>query len=494
MCHSSLTRPDADKEPHMPRYTRRTSRRFGSLVALAACAHLLPLTVGTGCGDSSGKGNQAGNTNNTGGAFYEPYQVLPAGALVAPRGWAVRRGIVHCHSPYSHDACDGDPRPDGERNEACFQDVRHGMCATRQDFVFLTDHASLFADFEYPEVLLYAPGDTLIERGGRPVANRVDCGDGHEVIVAAGTETGMMPIGLEGHVGDTPAERRVAYGTVDASAIAALKAAGALVFLHHTEEWAQSDVLTLPIDGIEIYNMHTNMMDNMAQVLELAIRLVTEPETMPTPELGLLGVFMEVEESLAHWSRASVIRRMPGVLATDAHQNVVSELMEDGDRLDSFRRGMRWFSNYVLVPDGPADDVVIKAAIGEGRLYGSFDYLGYPEGFDFHAMADGQTIEMGGETSDAAEVTLHVACPGVWNLNPGGPQPVVTCHLLRADGAGGWEEVDAAEGDLSFVADPGAYRAEVRMVPEHLRPWLGPSPDPFVVERVWIYANPIYVR
>jgi hypothetical protein len=401
---------------------------------------------------------------------------------------------VHNHSPYSHDACDGNPRPEGARNEPCFADVRFGMCATRQDFVFLTDHDDLFADFDYPEVLLYAPGDTLIERGGAPVANRVDCGDGHEVILAAGTESGMMPIGLEHHVGDTSEARNVAYNTIDATGIGALQAAGALVFLQHTEEWSELDVLTLPIDGIEIYNMHANMMDNLAKVLELAILLATEPENLPVPELGLLGVFAENEPDLAHWSRASALRRLPGVLATDAHQNVVDDPMVDGDRLDSFRRGMRWFSNYVLLPAGPVDDAVIKAALAEGRSYGSFDYLGYPLGFDYHAVADGTVYEMGAEITGAAAVTLNLTCPTVWNRDPRTPTPTITCRLLRADGAGAWEEVDAAVGDLAYVADPGVYRAEVRILPDHLRPWLGPNPDDYVEERVWIYANPIYVR
>ncbi|MDY0003402.1 MAG: hypothetical protein RBU30_19035 [Polyangia bacterium] len=449
------------------------------------------LSGAAACSDDDDSG---GNTNNQNGNWYEPYQVMPSSALPGIRDWVVRRGIVHCHSPYSHDACDGNPRPDGERNEACFQDVRHGMCSTRQDFVFLTDHDDLFADFEFPEVLLFAPGDTLIERGGGPVANRVDCGDGHQVVVAAGTESGMMPIGIERHLGATPAERYEAYNIIDATAIAALQGVGALVFLHHTEEWSETDVLTLPIDGIEIYNMHRNMMDNLSKVIELAILLATDPESMPVPELGLLGVFEEIPEDLAHWSRASAIRRMPGVLATDAHQNVVDEPMEDGDRLDSFRRGMRWFSNYLLVPPGPVDDAVLKAVIAEGRLYGAFDYLGYPLGFDFHGVADGQVVEMGGETTGAASVTLSVSAPVVWNLDPSGPQPTIRCLLLRADGAGAWEEVDSAEGALSYVADPGVYRAEVRILPDHLRPWLGPTPDVWVVEKVWIYSNPIYVR
>ena len=454
-------------------------------------AALLLFALSSGCSDDDNPGN-----NNNDNGVPPAVEVMPSSELpgLPGRDWVVLRGIIHEHSPYSHDACDGNPRPDGERNEACFQDVRHGMCATRQDFVFLTDHDDLYAYFEYPEVLLYAEGDTLIERNGDPVANRVSCGDGHEVIVAAGTESAMMPIGLEHHVGDTLEQRMEAYNTVDATTIHRLQDAGGLVFLQHTEEWSDEEVLGLPIDGIEMYNTHFNLEDNMQKVLELVLMLVNEPENLPAGDVALLPVFEENEADLAHWARAVLQRRMVAILATDAHQNVIDEIMPDGDRLDSFRRLMRWFSNYVLVPPGPVDDAVLKDAIAEGRLYGAFDYLGYPLGFDFHAEADATIYEMGEEVPAGGTVTLTVTRPTVWHLDPDGPQPVITCRLLRAETGGVWQEVDSAEGDLHYTASPGVYRAEVRILPNHLRPWLGQDPDRFLAERVWIYANPIYVR
>ncbi|HJL15845.1 MAG TPA: hypothetical protein RMH99_09325 [Sandaracinaceae bacterium LLY-WYZ-13_1] len=43
------------------------------------------------------------------------------------------------------------------------------------------------------------------------------------------------------------------------------------------------------------------------------------------------------------------------------------------------------------------------------------------------------------------------------------------------------------------MTEPGAYRAEVRMVPEHARPFLGSRADRLVREVVWVYANPVHV-
>jgi len=41
---------------------------------------------------------------------------------------------------------------------------------------------------------------------------------------------------------------------------------------------------------------------------------------------------------------------------------------------------------------------------------------------------------------------------------------------------------------------PGAYRAEVRIIPKHLRPWAGRRVDLLKAERPWVYSNVIYVK
>ena len=50
------------------------------------------------------------------------------------------------------------------------------------------------------------------------------------------------------------------------------------------------------------------------------------------------------------------------------------------------------------------------------------------------------------------------------------------------------------DGDLQFTPkDPGAYRAEVRMRPDHLRQDIGTFVESIARDHPWIYANPIYV-
>lgn len=428
------------------------------------------------------------------GRFYHPFEVLPTSEIPAPDGWQLRRGILHAHSIYSHDACDDEPFVGDVRNEECFHQLRAAVCEDAQDFLFLTDHAATFADHEFPDVLLFEPGDTLIERDGLPVANRIPCGDGREVIVCAGTETGTMPIGLERHVGDTPAERRAAYEDVSAAGVQAFRDAGALAFVQHTEDWDVEVLRSLGLDGIEIYNLHHNLEADLGTVVNLVIDLRTRPWRVPIPELGLAAFLLENETDLATWSTLLGEGRKTGILATDVHRNTFDGLSTDGERLDSYRRLMHWFANYVLLPPGEVDDRSLKEAIRRGRLYGSFDVFGYPIGFDFFAEAGATRYEMGDEVPAAPAPTLRLVLPAVHHLDPAGPQPAIRGRILRAAAGGTWEEVAAGVEDLSYVvAAEGVYRAEVRITPEHLRPWLGLRADLYVVERPWIYANPIYV-
>jgi hypothetical protein len=303
-----------------------------------------------------------------------------------------------------------------------------------------------------------------------------------------------MPIGLERHVGNTIEERMAAYDDVSVEGVLALQDAGALVFLQHTEGWDVDTILGLPIDGIEIYNLHQNTMDNLGVVANLLIEFADDPSSMPDVELALIAFFLESSADLYRWSRAVEVRTMPGIIATDVHQNTLPGLGPDGERLDSFRRMMHWFSNYLLVAEeGELDDRQLKEAIRHGRIYCAFEYLGYPIGFDFHAQLGESTFEMGDISSPGEAVELQLVVPEIIDLDPSLPAPTVTGYILVASSDGTWEEVTSGEDFVSATVETGVYRAEVRMTPEHLRPSLGSHAEDFLHETVWIYSNPIYV-
>lgn len=431
---------------------------------------------------------------------WTPGTTLPTPRAASDRGLLDRRGLIHAHSVYSHDACDGRPLVDGAPDPACFEDFRRDLCAVQHDFVMLTDHRDSFTDTEFPETLLFRPerGDTLVERGG-PVASWAACPDGRRSLILAGAESGTMPVGLEGHVAER-ATRGGIYGDATPEAIAQLKAKGAVVLVAHTEGWSADRLSTLPLDGFEMYNLHANTFLALGAVVTLLERLERgDLEGLPHPDLSFLSLFAEDPLYLDRWGTVlSRGHRRVTTLGTDCHRNSLRQLLQDGERIDSYRRMMLWFSNHLLVrpeADGSWDDRHLKDALRGGRLYGAFEVMGYPVGFDFHAEAGGRFHELGEEVPLASAPALKVSMPRVQHLDPARPPPALRTRLLLARD-GGWDEVAAGDGALSFTPTvPGAYRAEVRMVPHHLRADLGADAD-VLLERdyVWIYANPIYVR
>jgi hypothetical protein len=431
---------------------------------------------------------------------WQPGEAVATERLVGARGLLDRKGLVHAHSVYSHDACDGQPRGgDGKVDAVCLDELRRALCAARLDFVFLTDHLDSFADTPFRDALLYEAGrgDRLVERGGEPTASWAGCPDQDAVLVLAGTEAGTMPVGLERHVGATAAERGAAYDAKTPEGLAAVKAAGAVALVAHTEDWTVDQLTNLPFDGFEMFNLHANALVGAGPLLTMLNRLGNEDVRQPHPALVFLPVVSEDPRYLSTWGSvlARGARRVT-TLGSDCHRNTFRQILSDGDRIDSYKRVMSWFSNHLLVrpeQSGAWDDRQLKEALRAGRLYGVFDMLGSPKGFDFHAKIGAETREMGDEVELARKAVLHVSIPSLERLDPAAEPPALTARVLRAK-EGGWDVVATSAGAIDFTADrAGAYRAEIRMVPRHLRPYLGDE-ESFSGDPVWIYSNAIYVK
>lgn len=430
--------------------------------------------------------------------------VLPSVEEPNADGLVDLRGIVHTHSYFSHDACDDMPVIDGVRNEPCFVDLRRGMCQVRHDFMMFTDHPADFREAEFTDALLFRPerGDELVVRSGKPVASWASCPDVDPVLVMAGTESSrVMPVGLEGHVAETVGERSTVYSSDDPADAARLRAQGAVVLVAHPEMYSVDELAARDIDGFEMYNLHANLLrrDSLAVALRLLQRLAANDPALPHPDLALLPIIVEDERYLERWGSvlARGLRRVT-TLGTDAHRNSLPTLMQDGERVDSFRRMLLWFSNHLLVEpesDGSWDDRHVKAALRAGRLYGAFEVLGYPRGFAFVAEAGGERFQMGAEVPLARAPVLRVTVPSVRGLAADREAPALEARILRAV-EGGFTEVARGTGDLAFTpTQPGAYRAEIRIVPYHLRPEMNGDADTLLArDYVWIYANPIYVE
>jgi hypothetical protein len=290
------------------------------------------------------------------------------------------------------------------------------------------------------------------------------------------------------------------YGADGAAPIEAVKGAGAVALVAHTEGWTPEQLVSLPLDGFEMFNLHRNSLKNAGIAAELILNKVDKGDFdgLPEPDAFFTAFVLDDEVYEATWGTtlARGVRRVT-TMGTDCHRNTFPQLLQDGERVDSYRRMMIGFSNHLLVrpkADGSFDDRDLKAALRAGRLYGAFDFLGTPDGFDFTATAGGAVHELGDEVSLAQGVTLTLVVPGVRDLDPSAEPPVLRARLLKAR-EGGWDEVaTAAEGTLRFtVREPGAYRAEVRMTPKHLRAFIGRRADFIKAERPWVYSNAIYV-
>lgn len=413
------------------------------------------------------------------------------------------RAIAHLHSPWSHDACDGEPLLDGQPDPDCLADLRQGLCDAAIDVAWLTDHEAHASEQDY-EALLYCPdgvcadGDALIEEQGEVRGVRVGCEDGRSVVWTPGLEAGLMPVGLHHHVSDDPDQRAAVYGERSGEAIAALQDAGARVLLAHTEGESLDDLLLLQaqgLQGVEIFNLHAAFdPDIRSEHLGLDsygwlgdVRPWLDLEADVEPDLFVLAVLSAQRPSLESWDALLAQGPMVGTAGTDAHQNVLDALAVDGERFDSYRRMLSWFSNVLLVPEGEsAGPAELGEALAAGRLYVNFEVLGTAAGFDLHLVDEaGARWEMG---SDAPPGTLVVGCPSLSDASPRGAAPPEILVSVLKDGEV-WQE-DCGEFPVS---EAGVYRVEVDIVPHHLRDFLGEEPDPWLHSYPWILSNPVRV-
>ncbi len=416
------------------------------------------------------------------------------------RGHVLQRAILHLHSPWSHDACDGEGWVDGVLDLACEDDLRAGLCTAGVDVAFLTDHPAHAVEAEFPDWLLPAEGDAWIEQDGEPIGNRVACPDGTTVDVFPGIEDELMPVGLDRHAANDPEARDALYNRYDGETVAAFRAAGATVLVAHTE---QRDVDTLAalqqagLVGVEAFNLHAMVdpdlredflgLDGFAW-LEATFPFL-DPATELEPDLAFLAFFEPQEVSLATWDALTALAPTTGIAGTDAHQNVLPSLAADGERFDSYRRMMRWFSNWLLVEGDPAQPPApesFQAAVEAGRVWIVFEAFGTPEGFDAVLRDDAGDHEVGSTTSTG---TLEIGCPELADASPrSGDPPEIEVRILR-DG------LPWATGCGSHrIDEPGDYRVEVWITPHHLAGFLPGHEDLAGVARPWILANPFRVR
>lgn len=417
-----------------------------------------------------------------------------AATQIAPlRDLVHRRSVVHLHSPYSHDACDSHGWVDGALDTACRDDLRRALCDDRYDVAFITDHPDYGDAQEFEAMFHPAEGDRWVEDAQGRYALDVTCPDGHVVQWRAGFEDELMPISLHGHVSPDPVARHELLNSTAPEAFAAMQAAGGRVMLAHTEQRSREDLLAwqdLGLHGVEAFNVHAMFSPNIRQeALGLDptawitdIAPFTADGATAAPDLLFLAVHQEQTVSVEHWDALLQRGPMMATAGADSHQNVLSFALSDGERVDSYRRGLRWFTT-ILQARG-TDAAAIDEALTARRAFIAFEALGTPTGFDLHLEDDaGGVWEMG---SDAPGGRLTVSCPTLADESPYGPRAPEISVIVYRDG----EPWQTSCG--TWDVEPGVYRARVDITPWHLEPFLSGATH-LLKSYPWVYSGAIRV-
>lgn len=288
---------------------------------------------------------------------------------------------------------------------------------------------------------------------------------------------------------------------------------GGNIFLSHVEERFDWD--TANLDGLEIYNHHTDIKDENEFMLWLQAALSDLPKLRQLEE-GLTlypqEVFAAQQDYLApiieKWDKDAAKHRLTGVAANDCHHNQIFTVTAVDDKtieiglitsrpttmrvtsdqkpgvaemvkgfkpgqliakldFDPYDRSFRYVATHILLA-GKLSEPEVREALRRGHAYVAHDWLCDSTGFAFIAESGRKSLAIMG---DEVEKT-----PG---LKIQAETPLACTMRLFQNGA----IVKTVEGrTLEFEPkEPGVYRLEA---------WLSVDGE----MRPWIYSNPIYVK
>jgi hypothetical protein len=376
-------------------------------------------------------------------------------------GWNDYRGVLHSHSHFSHDS------------EIPFEEVLAAAKKARLDFLFMSDHCDEGrADFSRQwrgehEGVVFFPGFEMSHgflAWGLPPETVLDCTQEPEVLAQE------------------------------------IAGKGGLLFFAHSEEERLWD---LPqVNGMEIYNIHTDVLDE--KPLDLLPDLLLNGHAYPTQTFR--GIFDLQSSILARWDDINRTRKFVGISANDAHQNVgvratygaldtlqlfstsgeplnawrlnfltrpVVRLLfgplEQGRELfrvdmDPYERTLRYVNTHVLAKE--KSEAALFDAVRTGRAYIGFDLIADSSGFVFMAT----------DRSSGAQAVMGETLPWSKQVRLTASSPLPCLFQIWHDGT---KIYDTPGEELNFAPPaPGKYR-----VVASLR--AGGEPIP------WVYTNPI---
>lgn len=420
------------------------------------------------------------------------------------------RTLVHMHSVYSHDACDGKPFRNSGPNMPCLRSLRKAMCDNHIDIVFLTEHKDRMALYDFNQLLVPLEGDEVRWENDHIISLTHHCPSGHRTLYLPGAENHLMPIGQMRHPEPimSAAQRNPddglwkAYQAHDRAGVERFHDTGALVAIPHLEKRSLEKLRELRPDILEIYNVHANLQKltgsrNPLKWLKHASGLLSYLYN-PFVEPDLFGLdFIEVfPANLKKWGQYSVNHPVSAVFGSDAHENTFPVNASDGERIDSYRRVTRTFSNTLIVPrHAPLTRETALEALARARALMVFEVLGTPRDFEFlvsHSSAEASLGEiLMNDTSTPATFSNPAAFVRV---SASHPDPILL-KIWKAS-VQGWTLVDKIEDSTwaGRLPGKGKYRVEVYIKAKHLFPQLPGKWLTVLKWRPWIYSNTIEIQ
>jgi hypothetical protein len=281
------------------------------------------------------------------------------------------------------------------------------------------------------------------------------------------------------------------------------------IFLSHVEE--KADWPTDELDGLEIYNVHSDLLDE-GEFVKWLQGSFTDPARLKQLEQAAAEYPAEVYGALqdylspilAKWDRDLLSHRLTGVAANDCHHNQIftvkvasadaieitafpdpprkvtvaqapriAEMLKGrkaGDLiarldLDPYEISLQYVATHLLLNE--VNETAVRRALRQSRAYVAHDWLCDATGFAFVIERNGKRAGvMGDQVKFEKGLKLRLAAPVAGSIK-----------LIR----NGKIIQEAAADTLEYTVDEaGVYRAEI---------WLKVGGE----ERPWIYANPIRV-
>lgn len=332
-------------------------------------------------------------------------------------GWNEYRGVMHSHSHISHDS------------EVQFPEIVDALHKAQCQFIFMSDH---------------------------PVDGKLDYSLGwkgiHDgILFVRGFEmnNGFMPWGLP--------DDTVFDANMDPLEMAKeIRRLGGVLCMAHVEVGRDFDIPE--IDGMEIYNIHTDFLDELMEKhsrAEIAKELLLNMYSYPEQTFRSIFDFWILTMLVQKWDEQSLHRKITAIAANDCHQNNGARavytaqdtflLLDTGHNdpkkklweyklntvtrtllrlcfgplepdktlfridLDPYERSSRFVNTHLLAKE--LTEPALLDAIRAGRAFIAFNLLADASGFAYVAQGGGLQVTMGERIALGPDLKLRAESP-----------------------------------------------------------------------------------